>query len=1182
MKKYLTCLVTIMCFVQLYAQPVLYSVTQQGGNENSGAIIKYDAATNLLTAVQSFESIEQHPYGSLLKAADGKFYGMTNTGGSAGQGTIFSFDPATQTKVKLLDFNGVNGLRPQGSLMQANNGLLYGMTYGGGSFGNGVLFSFNPATNSYVRLIDFDWTNKGAFPFGNLIQAGNGKLYGMTSTGGNTSNGVIFSFDPADNTFTVVKNFDGTNGAHPYGSLLQASDDKLYGMTLLSNINSGVLFSFDPANNSYLNLGYLPAGVNPHGSLIQASNGKLYGLTANGGTGNNGFIIAFDPATKYFDFVDAFAGNGSKGSGPWADLIQAGDGKLYGTTNGGGSSGNGVIFSFDPTAIPFVNGYTKVKDFNGADGARPYGSFIQASNGKFYGMTLDGGTSNNGVIFSFDPATNAYSKAKDLGTNASGNYPAGSLVRGSDGRFYGMTTNGGSGGVGVLYSFDPANSTYAIMHNFDGSDGANPNGSLIKGANGKLYGMTTNGGGTNNGVIFSFDPVTAAYTKLKDFDGTNGANPYGSLLKASDGNLYGMTNSGGSSGIGTIFSYEPVNNSFSKLKDFGGTDGSNPYGSLVQANNGKLYGMTFGGGNSGYGVFFSLDPATKEYMKLNDFEERVNGANPYGSLIQASDGKLYGMTKGYAVGSEVFSYDPANNAFSVVQSFDETSETRPDGDLLQASDGKLYGMTSLGGSNNVGVVFSFDPANTTYAKLVDFDGTNGASPYINSAFVEYDPASIDVSLTANAISCNGGVTTLTITATGGAPPYKYSLDGNTYQTGNTFTVSAGNYTVTVKDSKETTGYNLIAISQPAKLSVTTSVTNASCTGGSGGKITITATGGTSPYLYQLRSGNFQSANVFANLAPGNYTVTVKDNNACAVQSNVINVSMPLTQTFYADADGDGYGNRNKAMQACTAPPGYVSNNTDCDDTRASVHPGATEIADGLDNNCNGTIDEGFITLSIADVSMYEGNKGKSNMTFTVSLSKAATNKITVQYATQNATAMAGSDYMSASGTLTFKPGTTKQTISIAIIGDKIAEPNETFKINLSKAVNVTIAVPNAAGTILNDDGSCKVSSASPETYTNADGRLAEVLPNEDERSVKVYPNPANSKLFVDVSGFTGNITLQLINAAGNVLRQEKMRSNGLKQAQKQIDVSGMAGGTYFLTLIDEQGNRKTEKVIIAR
>src|SRR4030095_8061391 len=101
--------------------------------------------------------------------------------------------------------------------------------------------------------------------------------------------------------------------------------------------------------------------------------------------------------------------------------------------------------------------------------------------------------------------------------------------------------------------------------------------------------MTAGGGSNGYGVIFSFDPSTSTYTKLKDFDGTNGRNPTGSLIQASDGKLYGMTSGGGSNGTdygglgcGVIFSFDPLSSTYTKLKDFDGSDGARPFGSLVQ------------------------------------------------------------------------------------------------------------------------------------------------------------------------------------------------------------------------------------------------------------------------------------------------------------------------------------------------------------------------------------------------------------------------------------------------------------------------------------------------------------------------------------------------------------------------------------------------------------------------
>src|SRR5688500_17073739 len=139
----------------------------------------------------------------------------------------------------------------------------------------------------------------------------------------------------------------------------------------------------------------------------------------------------------------------------------------------------------------------------------------------------------------------------------------------------------------------------------------------MQASDGKLYGMTLQGGIIGYGVIFSFDPSSSTYTKLKDFDNINDGYPYGSLMLASDGKLYGMTYQGGSS-AGVIFSFDPSSSTYTKLKDFDYTNGSRPNGSLIQASNGKLYCITNSGGIIGYGVIFSFDPSSSTYTKLKD------------------------------------------------------------------------------------------------------------------------------------------------------------------------------------------------------------------------------------------------------------------------------------------------------------------------------------------------------------------------------------------------------------------------------------------------------------------------------------------------------------------------------------------------------------------------------------
>jgi uncharacterized repeat protein (TIGR03803 family) len=286
---------------------------------------------------------------------------------------------------------------------------------------------------------------------------------------------------------------------------------------------------------------------------------------------------------------------------------------------------------------------------------------------------------------------------------------------------------------------------------------------------GKLYGMTTYGGSNGVGVIFSFDPSSSAYTKLKDFDVTDGAEPWGSLMQASDGKLYGMTTFGGSSNesFGVIFSFDPSTSTYTKLKEFDGTNGAFPEGSLMQAKDGKLYGMTYGGGSNGveygYGVIFSFDPSSSAYTKLKDFDG-TNGGNSEGNLMQARDGKLYGMTTyggsgyygPYSGNGVIFSFDPSSSTYTKLKDFDFTNGANPRGSLMEARDGKLYGTTYRGGTNDVGVIFSFDPSSSTFTKLKDFGGTNGAYPGFGSAFIEItdnqnNPPTVSLSIPYNII-----------------------------------------------------------------------------------------------------------------------------------------------------------------------------------------------------------------------------------------------------------------------------------------------------------------------------------------------------------------------------------------------------------------------------------------------
>lgn len=381
------------------------------------------------------------------------------------------------------------------------------------------------------------------------------------------------------------------------------------------------------------------------------------------------------------------------------------------------TNGSGTMPAGNVTNVQIACGAgteSVLHSFGGAnDGASPGGSLIQGTDGNLYGMTLNGGANGKGTVFKITPAgveTVLYSFGAS-GTDAAN--PYGSLIQASDGNLYGLTSGGGTNGVGTVFKITTAG-VETVLHSFGASgDGATPDGELLQASDGNFYG-TTESGGTGYGTVFK---ITAAgvETVLHSFgSGTDGVNPYGSLIQASDGNLYGTTELGGANGGGIVFKMTTAGTSYAALHSFGsGSDGSQPYGSLIQASDGNLYGTTASGGSNSLGTVFKITTTGTEAIVYSFGASGTDGTNPYGNLIQATDGNLYGLTQGggaHAVGTVFEITSGTTPAETVVYSFGSAANdgAAPKRSLIQASNGALYGMTTQGGANNLGVVFEIN------------------------------------------------------------------------------------------------------------------------------------------------------------------------------------------------------------------------------------------------------------------------------------------------------------------------------------------------------------------------------------------------------------------------------------------------------------------------------------------
>jgi len=341
-------------------------------------------------------------------------------------------------------------------------------------------------------------------------------------------------------------------------------------------------------------------GASPAGALVRDEAGNLYGTTGHGGLNQEGVVYKIDP-TGAESILFSF--DGTNGAGPFAGLVLDQAGNLYGTA-GAGPNDEGVIFRVSPSGEETVLFDFPAKLPIGP--IQPIGGLLMGRGGNLYGATTLGGNGNCidgcGTIYRLDTAGKAHMLHQFTG-GADGFSPLGSLIADADGNLYGVAQVGGDfncsadpfegEGCGTVFRI-AKNGKFTVLHAFHGgTDGDIPQAGLVLNkATGNLYGATTGGNKSGNGLIFQISPK-GKYKVVHQFTGTDGSSPNGGLILDEAGNIYGTTQSGGSNGLGTAFA---MNAAFQLkvLHNFtGGRDGFAPLTGLTLDPAGNLFGTAF-------------------------------------------------------------------------------------------------------------------------------------------------------------------------------------------------------------------------------------------------------------------------------------------------------------------------------------------------------------------------------------------------------------------------------------------------------------------------------------------------------------------------------------------------------------------------------------------------------------
>lgn len=459
-------------------------------------------------------------------------------------------------------------------------------------------------------------------------------------------------------------------------------------------------------------------GMNGWPGLTEVSGDTIFGVQAQGGTNSVGTIYSIKKDGTGFIVHHHFTA--ATGARPLSRLEYF-DGRLFGTTSEGGDHNLGVLYTINTDG----SGYRVLHHFAPGSYAspNPYGNIAIASNGRIFGSFSQfhvNGTSQN-RLYKVDTSGAGFEPFYAINQRESGHFNQDILL--DDETIYLTTQEMGRHEGGAL-SYTDTLGFGASLYNF----GLSPNGfrprGLIRGSNGLLYGVNTIGGTSGNGVIYSINQNGTGFVKLHEFTDGEGYNATGKLLEASDGKLYGVLQYEGPAFSGSIYRMDKNGSNFQVLHDFQPfSNGHWPVGHLIEDEQGLLYGVA-NYSSPDVGAVYKINKDGTGYTVLKNFTaSELN--RPFVGLYLRGD-YLYGVCAygGPENKGGIFRVRRDGTGYEELHVFSgATDGAQPMGALWLATNGRLYGTTMLGGTNGEGTLFVIDTTGNNYAVLRNFSST---------------------------------------------------------------------------------------------------------------------------------------------------------------------------------------------------------------------------------------------------------------------------------------------------------------------------------------------------------------------------------------------------------------------------------------------------------------------------